>query len=368
MIVFGLFLFLVSYPQTYIYGPVYSYDGVGKHAIGIFEALNQQAILIPEKSYNGQGRYDLHDLSPEAINSIKLNLPKTVHNTDTLICTMDLSRIREKDLKLFSKFKKTLKINFSVIESNELPTKFAEILNSYFDISIVPSKWLVAVYKKSGVTIPVIHINLPIKTDDLIPQTTINKEFNFFCSAGPWPRKNHILLIKAFKQAFPENKNVTLTLQIRFFKPRNSYCKKILEAIENDQRIKIIEHTVTRPEYVELLQQSRCMVQVSSAEGYSILPREAICLQKPCIISSNTAHLDLLHISSVIPVKQDHKLIQAINFGKQYLLEIENISAALQEAYYNYEYYSNEARKYNCSSIMADYRSLSNAYANLIKI
>jgi hypothetical protein len=58
---------------------------------------------------------------------------------------------------------------------------------------------------------------------------------------------------------------------------------------------------------IKLIDSFDCMVNVSAGEGYGITIREALLLDKPLILSANSAHLDLINYGGVVTVLKQHK-------------------------------------------------------------
>ena len=366
-----------SFPVD-ILGPVIQADGIGQLAICIFETIKDEI-----KTFIFPNVYYFDNISKDLEENILVNL-KNNYNSDVLLFTnvapgyYGLKNIIDNY---------SLKIASSAFETDCLPDSWVKVLNK-FDLIIVNCDWLVDVYYKSGVNVPVYNINIPIYTEDLVQKNIdkLSNKFVFGMTAGPWRRKNHIKLIAAFKQIFKDDNNVLLKIHIRKFyellstDPQSNivwshvinYCKEIKNLINDSPNIEIIGDTLTRKDYIEFISSLDCLVLPSAGEGFSMAPREALALGIPTIISKNTAHLDLLNSPGVLFIPSENKIPAVADFdglkvGMQYDLNVKDISECLEKMYDNYSIYKEAALKNNCESLKLSFSSLTNDYLTLIK-
>ena len=396
MVIISNFIKLLSFISfSYavdIWGPVKQSDGIGQIAIGIFEAIKHK---IKTSVYTQEP--SLENLSDELSKNILLNSKNifntNVLNTDLLFFTYfapwyDFHLCEEK-LDNYA-----IKIACSLFETDYLPESWVSVLNK-FDLIIVNCNWLIDVYYKSGVNVPIYNLNIPLPTKDLV-QKNINKSSNKFVfgmTAGPWRRKNHIKLIEAFNKNFKDNNNVSLKIHIRSLYEFSStdpqsflsnpihafawrhvtnYCNEIKKLVSNTPNIEIIGDSLTRKDYIEFISSLDCLVLPSSAEGFSIAPREALALGIPTIISNNTAHLDLANNPGVLFIPSENEIpavadFDGLKFGMQYDLNVEDISICLKKMYDNYSFYKEAALKNNCENLKLSFSSLTNDYLTLIE-
>jgi len=185
-----------------------------------------------------------------------------------------------------------IKICYSMFESSAIPAEWASIINKNFDGVWVPDKWLVNVYKKSGVEKPVNVLPLACDLKNFLEQPLkqkANDVFTFGVSSGIWMRKNVLGVIEAFKRAFPdENEKVQLRIHSRYGFPAE--VEKLRTAIDNDSRIELAIKPVSDKTYLKFMCSLDAYILLSMGEGFSITPREAMALGLPVIVSDNTAH------------------------------------------------------------------------------
>src|SRR5690606_1798913 len=107
----------------------------------------------------------------------------------------------ENVIQLHQSITSPLKISYSMFESDAIPPLWVNILNSFYDMVVVPDPYLISVYKNSGVKIPIFVLPLGILIEDLLKiplKEKIGDPFVFGMSAGFWERKNHIKILRAF--------------------------------------------------------------------------------------------------------------------------------------------------------------------------
>ena len=101
-------------------------------------------------------------------------------------------------------------------------------------------------------------------------------------------RKNPLPVVRAFRQAFPKDRDVRLILKIRRIDPShwsntNNYWDQVLEAIGNDERISILTGDLPEADYWGLLQAADCYVSLHRAEGFGYGAAHAMLLDVPVI-------------------------------------------------------------------------------------
>lgn len=372
-----LILFVISTNSSVdIIGPVINADGIGQISIAIYETISSkiETNILPTKLC-------LDSLSDSLKHNIIKN-KKKIPESDIVIFTILAPHIARYNLQnADNKFK----IAFSLFESDHLPSDWVESLNNNVDLIVVSCNWLIDVYKRSGVTVPVHCLNIPINTSDLIKKKKLKSDkFIFGMSAGPWQRKNHLKLIEAFKRQFGHNNNLNLYIHVREFdeilngkKKYNenvvNYCKKINLAARGAKNIKIIGKTLTRKQYVDFLQCLDCYVLPSGGEGYSITPREALILGIPCILSKNSAHLDLLNVPGIKFIESSGLIKSSFDFkefasGSQDDISVDALQTALNEAYENYENLKKIVDVNNADNLKINYQSLQKSYLRLLNL
>ena len=237
-----------------------------------------------------------------------------------------------------------LRIAHFAYDSDVLPPKWVEILNSRFDVAYVTGAHLIKVARDSGVTIPMGTLPLGLDLAGLLcldPQ--FHKKLRFGCVAAFHPRKGMDILVEAFIQEFGNDKNVELLIHSNV--AMGDVYEKITRSIE-EQQIKniIISHQNLGEEAKnKLVETFDIFVNCSRGEGYSIGPREALALGKVLVVSDLGPHRDVLgvpgtySIPATVPVSALYPEIDNQVFGYQYGVTVEDTRAKLREAYEGFE-------------------------------
>ncbi len=265
-----------------------------------------------------------------------------------------------------------IKLAYSMIESTQIPSKWTQILNSSFDAVIVPDAWLVPVYQRSGVHIPIFVLPIGLYLDDFLSKSVPlrpNRVFTFGLSAAGVHGKNHELLINAFLEEFGQNNpHVRLRLHSR----GGSEVEKIKAYVKRLKvsNVEFIHKVFSQKEYVDFMASIDCYVTLSMGEGYSITPREALALGRPVIISANTAHQTIVDagfvraVPAAIPEKAFYSVFGS-NLGYKFNCDIKHVKMALRDVYSNYAKYRQKAlagrgwvKRYNYKMLESSYHML----------
>jgi glycosyltransferase involved in cell wall biosynthesis len=236
--------------------------------------------------------------------------------------------------------KKQLRFVYDMCESSRISPKWVEMLNMY-DAVLVPDEFIVDVYMESGVTVPIFVLPLGIYMDDFYsvrtpPRTTphpfVFGNFGIICE-----RKDQLLLVRAFAQAFGNNPNVQLLLSGRA--AFTDYAKKVRREIQKLGLTNVLyeEGCDERRQYLEKFGKIDCYVNISQGEGFSYQPREAMFFGVPVIVSDNTAHHTICKSGLVRPVPARHQVPSEMpECGYMLRCSVDDVATALIEGYTQY--------------------------------
>ena len=195
---------------------------------------------------------------------------------------------------------------FTMWETDALPPSCVRTLNKA-GLVIVPSRWSVECFRRSGVTVPMEVA--PLGCDQLV----YNADGSFpevctFGTAGALAaggvRKNAQRMIDLFRQAFPGDQNVRLRVKISPSSP----------AIEthDDERIDVVRAVLPHAELAGWYRSLSAYVNGSFGEGFGLHLIEAMACGRP-LITSNYSGLTAFFEPSLgyaidyklVPVKND---------------------------------------------------------------
>ena len=349
-----------SRPDITIIGPVVKRDGIGRFACDSFEMLKDNYRL------NIKGTcVKKTELSVE----IKKAISKNNYSFGKVVLYIKpVWELSKKDIKQLTKIKNQkdkILVAYSMFESSLIPQEGVKILNTYFDLIVVPDEYLVNVYRNSGVTkkITVLPIALNFEELNQYPKKTARQHpFIFTILSSSIYRKNILETVKAFHLAFPDNDNVQLKINSRYS----------MDATNQDIVRYLIKHSIknitynrdTLPTqvYNKLLADTDCLLNVSMGEGFSIQPREAMFLGIPTIVSNNTAQKTICSTNLVYSVESS-KEEPALHYfsdtphGSFFKCEADKIAEAMLDVYNNYDFYLSQSEK---CSLWAEQYSIHN--------
>ncbi len=317
------------------------------------------------------GPYDFSEV-PHDVAQILQNSDKTPGNVAILFD--ELWRLSTTPADFVPK-KSFIKIAYSMIEGTAIPQQWVDILNKKFDSVLVPDEYYEEVYYQCGVTIPIFVVAHGIDLEDFLLEkirTTPSKPFVFGSSGMLIERKNQKLLIEAFHKEFGNDPAVRLKIHGRTSWEFECEMKAIKEIIQGrtptpcplwqktgsngiargihrlTHNIEILHKPFSKKEYKKFLKSLDCYVLLSKGEGFSLTPREALALAKPCIISDNTAHKTIGKTGYVYAVPseiQEPSLQSGMGgyIGFDFNCRVEDVRKALREVYTHYQKYQAKA-------------------------
>jgi glycosyltransferase involved in cell wall biosynthesis len=364
-----------------VVGNVCLNDGIGKQSIDLVESI-KNSVSISFIFTEPPKDHEIASLS-KGTQRILRRSGKS-HKGRVLVFEMPLSDSRSdahwngnfwKKYGLRKVSKHQIRIAYSMYESSKIPMSWVDILNSSFDAVAVPDQYLVQVYKDSGVYIPIFVVALgrdlqrflvsPIKKNRHHPMIFGN--FNT-CDR----RKNTLKLVQAFGDAFGDDPDVQLRLHWRYsFLPK--YREKVFEEISSRglHNVIIDESSLDFEKYFTLFRQTDCLVNISTGEGFSIQPREAMALGIPVIASNNTAQTTVCATGLVRSVPANIEIPSMYpwpgDFGVQYDCKVSDVAEALRDIYEHYEDYLAKSPQCREWASSYDLPKIAQIYCTLIK-
>lgn len=239
-------------------------------------------------------------------------------------------------------------------ETTLLCKKHIDALNENYDACIISDPFLEQVYRDSGLIIPTFQCPAPIDLKWYLERQQPKRPRQPFVFGVLTPfelRKNHDLLFRAFIEEFGNDPNVILKISGNYndsqiFENLNFKIKDI--GINN---VYLFHQSLNMQEKETFLTSLDCFVFLSRAEGFSIVPREAMALGIPCIISDHTALSTIVntgHVKGIKPtiIEQDLDRKRHPEYaGKWFNCHINDVRKALRDVYNNYSDYIQRAQE-----------------------
>lgn len=154
------------------------------------------------------------------------------------------------------------KLAVTMFESTRIPAAWIEPLNQCAAV-IVPSAWLVDVFRESGVRVPIYCVPLGISRDFANVKPREHEPFTFLVHADRDQRKGWHRGMYAFNEAFGHDMRYRLLI-----KGRNVQMRV------RNPNMEIISGDLSNAELTRLYHRAHVMLFPSSGEGFGLPPRE----------------------------------------------------------------------------------------------
>jgi glycosyltransferase involved in cell wall biosynthesis len=272
-----------------------------------------------------------------------------------------------------------IRIAYSMFESTRIPAEWVVIFNTYFDAIAVPDKFLISVYKNSGVQIPIFELPLALDLDNFMKEplkTSKHSPLTFANFSACVDRKNHLNLIRGFAKAFGNSKDVLLKINFRFGEENlvRQLAKEITAlGLENVQFSRLC---LESDAYLKNFKSIDCYVNLAKGEGFSIQPREAMVLGIPVILTNNTAQTTICEsglvyaVNSAIPepARYPPPYDPSIElYGNNFNCAVDEVANALKEVYDNYPGYLAKGAEARQWAKQYEYAHLKPLYLTLVQ-
>lgn len=298
-----------------LYGPVDYYTGFGRLTCHLIQQLVRRKIGVMVFTTNNLDRRIELPVEVESVLKSQVGC-----GTSLLICQFpDLdARVKRGDTVL------------TMCESTRVDPAGVEALNALAKAVIVPSVWCAVVLSANGVIVPIKVVPLGVDTSIFKPRHSITAgEIKFGASGRLYysgKRKGIEDVIAAFKLAFPEEKNVRLSLKL--------FSDCIQPKIDDD-RISIIDSELTDEQMAAWYQSLSCFVSASKCEGWGLQVHEAIMCDVPVIAPAYSG------LAELVGKGIDFELVDATEgcySGHWCQLNIETLAARMRMVYSNQEF------------------------------
>lgn len=191
-------------------------------------------------------------------------------------------------------------------ETTRVPHSWIDRLN-HFDALFVPCKQNIQMFRDSGVIIPIELIHWGVDNTRFYPLNRPQRDVFTFGHMGALSiRKGTDLLVQAFTEAFPKEKDVQLICKTSY--PNYPFMTK-------DKRIKVQMTPVTHEELMkDFFQKIDCFVFPTRGEGFGLTPLEAMATGVPSIVTGWSGPME--YMNPEVGWTLDYSFSPAKNFSE----------------------------------------------------
>ncbi len=235
----------------------------------------------------------------------------------------------------------SLKYAWLTHDSDRLPPRAVELLNTHFDLVIAASPHQVELARVSGVESPVAVLPLPLELEGLLlrPLASAGGGVVRFGSVAAFhPRKGNDVLVEAFLSRFAGRDDRELVLHSNLaFGPVVERVQTMIDRA-GAQNVRVSHGWLSHAEKEDLIRSFDVFVSCSRGEGYSIGPREALACGKVVVASKVGGHQDLDGVPGVFLVEPElavparYPEIDNLVFGEQRAVAAVAVGHALEAA------------------------------------
>lgn len=367
LIIVSFHCFLAQAFDLTVVGNANKADGIGRISLGIIEILKDDLAINYVPCFEPPKLIDV-DQEVRNILLTRAYVPGTVS-----ILTNAVWHEKRDYYQLVPKSK--IKIAYSMIESTKIPHQWVKILNEEFDAVAVPDRFLIDVYKSSGVRIPIYEIPHGMDIDEFLAaplHMQSSDPFVFGSTVSFDPRKNHELLIRAFAKEFKNSNQVILRMNGRYGYLECERLKGIVKEL-NATNIFLTRRILNDVFYLSFMRSFDCFVNIAKGEGFSLCPRECLALGIPCILTDNTAQKTLCKsgyvraVPSLITEPAVYNIFDGQELGYFFNCKESDVREALRDVYTNYRKHLKIAHKARDWVKRYSWKSLKYKYLNLVK-
>jgi len=235
--------------------------------------------------------------------------------------------------ELFYKCTNEFRIGYTMVENTRIGEKWKNWCND-MSMIMVPSNYLIDVFKESGVKKPIISVRQGMDSSKFpYIMRRPQRKFVFGTIGYQDDRKNWKDLVTAFCSEFNKNEPVEL-----WIKNTNGYWNI---THFSDERIKIINTMYTFEEIQKLYAYFDCFVFPSHAEGSGLPPREAMATGLPVILTNWSGLTEIADKSisyPLTPIAIDYPDVRGIEQpGFQARIDVSELMYWMRYVYEHYD-------------------------------
>lgn len=217
--------------------------------------------------------------------------------------------------------------NLSMYEALSLPEGWGAHVNEKVERLIVPAEFLVEVYRREGVRVPIHVVPGGVDAEEfpvLCRDARRDAPYIFGAMGDRSPRKGDDVVWSAFYKAFGDDPDVRLVVKCR----RGS--KALIDLSTSDRRVSIWREDT--PSLADVFAQMDCFVFPTKGEGWGLPPREAAAMGLPVICTAWSGTADCAAWAIPITTYRLHES-QLIGQGDWAVPDVDEVAGHMRWCY-----------------------------------
>lgn len=305
-------------------GHVDTLTGYGQILVGLVQRLQERGIpvaVVPMHVWDGEAAWG-HEL-PASVSEVLYR--ESPDDWEVLFAPPAHSGLPGKRT-----------VHFTMWESNRLPREFVDNLNRQKAV-FVPSEWCQTSFDAAGVSVPIHKVPLAVDTDVFKSKKLYAEDFDGPLVLGTGGRTAHgglrkgiFQVYEAFQIAFPQDEDVRLEIKI--------FPDCVLPEIQ-DPRVKVIREAWSDAQMAAWYQGLDAYVSCAAAEGFGLMPLQAMACGVPVFAVAKTGHAE--YLDSTVGACCGYSLRQAEQVapengyyaGYWYVPDLESVASKMRVAY-----------------------------------
>jgi len=225
-------------------------------------------------------------------------------------------------------------VGYHVCDLDMIPKIWVDAMNK-MDFIVTPSTWCRAAFSRSGVETPIVITHHGV--DDYEPQGKPDEVFTFlhFCSSMVPGRKGTLELLQAWRAN-------GLDAELHIYTDSPVVQKAAKE--QKDSRVRCFRQDfLTMEEQYERYARAHVVVQPSRAEGFGMIPLEALACGTPVLATGCTGHREFVPLPGLEVVPTGDPAPCEPGPGEAPSLDVEVLRSSFLSVYDKYDTLRREA-------------------------
>lgn len=264
-------------------GRVNSDTGIGHHGWSFILALT--AAQTPDLEIEAVAtNKDISDPDQRQLSEcdVKVTLAEAVENLSDVAIFFEVIGHADRAYHQLGR----MNILYFAWDSTRVPSLFVDTIQADFDMVIVPTAFVKEALIDSGVIVDIVVLPLVVKEPPRLDRPPKDRlSFGFVGSFEE--RKNVEFLVDAFLASI--GKAADLLIHLSYTHGPSEKLDKLISTYQGSN-VRITSGKLDEGDFFHLLNDIDCFVSLSKGEGYSLIPREFMYLERPLVLSHSSAH------------------------------------------------------------------------------